>query len=92
MKKIASLFLVAGLVSCSQPKPKYTPVVTTSPPPPSTVRAENNALSLAQAEKPAMEVAPTPVAPSKEVPQATPESSGAGTSRTDREVTNQVHN
>lgn len=72
MKKIASLFLVAGLVSCSQPKPKYTPVVTTSPPPPSTVRAENNALTQAQAEKPATHTSPTPAVPSKEVAQATP--------------------
>jgi general secretion pathway protein D len=72
MKKIASLFLVAGLVSCSQPRPRYAPVVTTSPPPPATVRAENNALVKAQAEKPVVEVAPVPVAHSNEVTHATP--------------------
>ncbi len=72
MKKIASLFLVAALVSCSQPQAKYTPVVTTSPPPPSTVRAENKALIQAQAEKPSMEVSLKPAAPSNEVVPATP--------------------
>jgi general secretion pathway protein D len=72
MKKIVSLLLVAFLVSCSQPRPKYTPVVTTSPPPPATVRAENNALTVAQAETPKPMTEISPAAHSNEVTEATP--------------------
>jgi general secretion pathway protein D len=72
MKKIVSLLLVACLVSCSQPRPKYAPVVTTSPPPPETVRAENHALTVAQAETPKPMTAISPAAHSNEVMEATP--------------------